>query len=227
LHRSGRADEALPLLEYNLAEREAQLGPSAPALAKPLGNLAGALSDLHRDGEALALLNRAVALREAQYGADDPRVATPLVNVGTVLVALGRPAEAIPVLRRARDLFESRPGSGLLDGGYARIQIAEALNPLGRHAEALAELAPVERLPPDNYATLAAAVLIARGTALIGLGKPSAAVKVFERAAELPDRPRMSPQVWQRIVDGLAQARRGGGRGASSAAAGRRSPLAP
>jgi tetratricopeptide (TPR) repeat protein len=221
LHRSGRAREALPLLQHNLAEREAQLGASAPALAGPLGNLAGVLSELHRDGEALALLNRAVALREAAYGAGDPRVAVPLVNVGTVLVAMGRQAEAIPVLRRARDLFESGRGAGPLNGGSARIQVAEVLSSLGRHAEALAELAPIERLSPEHYATLAAEVLVARGTALLGLGKPSAAAQVFERAAKLPERERMSPQILQRIADGLAQARRGDGRVAGDAAAAR------
>jgi tetratricopeptide (TPR) repeat protein len=134
-----------------------------------------------------------------------------------VLVALGRQAEAIPVLRRARDLFDSGPGAGPLNGGYARIEIAEALSPLGRHVEALAELAPVERLPPDQYATLAAAELTARGTALLGLGKRSAAAQAFERAAALPDRERMTPQVRQRIADGLAQARRGGGPAAARA----------
>jgi hypothetical protein len=108
LHRSGRAREVLPPLERSLAEREAQLGSSAPALAKRSGTSRGALSDLHRDGAALTLLNRAVALREAQYGADDPRVATPLVNVGTVLVALARCARRTPQRRGdARLTFET------------------------------------------------------------------------------------------------------------------------
>jgi len=211
LHRLGRAGEALPLLQGNLAAREALLGASSPALAGPLGNLAGALSDLHRDGEALALLERAVALREAAYGAQDERLAVPLVNVGTVLVALGRQTDAIAVLRRARDLFEASDGSGPLNGGYARVQIAGALSQLRRHEDALAELAPIERLPSAHYALIAAQALIARGTVLIDLGRASAAERVFARAAELPDRDRMSPELRRQIADGLAQARRSRG----------------
>jgi eukaryotic-like serine/threonine-protein kinase len=211
LHRSGRPAEALPLLEHCLSAREALVGPSSPALAGPLGNLAGALSELHRQGEALSLLERAVAIREAAYGANDQRVAIPLVNVGTVLVAMGRQAEAIPVLRRARDLFLTGPGAGPLDSGYARVQLAEALSQLGRHDEALVELDPLERLPPDQYARLAASALVARGTALIGLGDASAAEKVFERAADLPDDERISPEIRRQIADGLARARRSAG----------------
>ena len=208
LLKLGRPVEALPLLEANLAARQALLGASSTALAGPLGNLAGALSDLHRDGEALALLERAVALREAAYGTNDPRLAVPIVNVGTVLVAMGRHAEAIPVLRRARDLFEASSGADPLNGGYARIRIADALSRLGHHDQALAELVPIERLPPAHYAMIAAVALIEQGNVLIAMGRSGAAAQVFERAANLPDHETMAPEIRQQIADGLAQARR-------------------
>jgi len=220
LQRSGRAREALPLLERQVTLREAVLGPSSPALAGPLGNLAGALTDLHREPEALVLLQRAVALREAAYGSSDPRLAKPLMNLGTVLVAMGRQAAAIPVLRRARDLFESSRGTGQLNGGYARIELADALAQLGRNDEALAELALVDSLPPDQYALLAQSASLARGTALLGLGRLSAAQRAFEQAAELSAREPTPPEVQRRVTEGLARARAGGGRAAAAQRAG-------
>ena len=208
LHRGGRPSEALPLLQSNLASREALLGANALALAGPLGNLAGALSALHRDDEALVLLQRAVALREAAYGADDPRVAVPLVNLGTVLLEMRRLTDALPVLRRARDMFELDGGVGALNGAQARLQIAEALSQLGRYDEAIAELAPVDHLPSEQYALIAAASLVARGRALLALGKRAAAEQMFERAAKLRDDGHKSPELRQQIADGLARTRR-------------------
>ena len=208
LHRGGRPSEALPLLERNLASREALLGKSSPALARSLGNLAGALNALHRDDEALVLLQRAVALREAAYGADDLRVAVPLVNLGTVLVELRRLTAALPVLGRARDMFEASGGVGALNGGQARLQIADALSQLGRHDEAIAELAPVDQLPSEQYAVIAAASLVARGRAHLALGQLAAAEQMFARAATLPDDDHKSPELRQQIADGLARAHR-------------------
>ncbi|MFV2128232.1 tetratricopeptide repeat protein, partial [Micromonospora sp. LOL_013] len=67
---SGRAAEAIPLLQRALAITESALGPSHPDTAIRLGNLAATYHDVGNAQEATTLLRRAVTIAEAALGPD-------------------------------------------------------------------------------------------------------------------------------------------------------------
>ncbi|HEV7556312.1 MAG TPA: serine/threonine-protein kinase [Kofleriaceae bacterium] len=210
-----RPGEALPIFERTLHAREALVGTTSVSLAGSLNNLGTALADLQRTDDALATFRRSIALREAAYGPHDERVARPLVNLGTLLAEHGHVAEALERLRRARDIFESLGGSGLIDGGFARLQIADVLMRQHRNTEAVAELEPLDTLPPPQHAILAGDILLARGTLFVELGKPEQAIPLLEAAAKLPDNDRLTHAVRQQISEMLDRARRAARRAGS------------
>jgi len=205
-----RPGEALSIFERTLHAREALVGTTSVSLAGSLNNLGTALADLQRTDEALAMFRRSIALREAAYGPRDERVARPLINLGTLLAEHGYISEALERLRRARDIFESLGGSGQMDGGLARLQIVDVLMRQHRDAEAVAELAPLDALPPPQHAILAGDILLAQGTLFVALGKPERAIPLLEAAAQLPDNDRLTQTVRRQIAEVLERARRAG-----------------
>jgi tetratricopeptide (TPR) repeat protein len=90
----GKFPEALRAFQRALAIAEKALRPDDPDVARPLGNLAMALSDNGRPAEALAQNQRALDIFRKAYGPGHPEVALHLSNRGEILNALGRWAEA-------------------------------------------------------------------------------------------------------------------------------------
>jgi tetratricopeptide (TPR) repeat protein len=102
-HVQGRYPEAIAAYQRARILAEGALKPDDPDVARPLGNLAMALSAAGRPAEALAYNQRAVDILRKAFGAGHPEVAMHMSNRGEILNALGRFDEA-------RDLFTSALG---------------------------------------------------------------------------------------------------------------------
>ncbi|HEY7300750.1 MAG TPA: tetratricopeptide repeat protein [Xanthobacteraceae bacterium] len=138
-----------------------------PDSAQALGNLAMALSALHRDEEALSLLDRARAL--------DSNSSHTLNGRGSLLLRLNRAAEALADFDRALAIDPTNAGIALNRGN--------ALAQLNRLGEALAQYDAVLASQPQF-----AEAHYNRGKALFALGRAAEALTAFDRAlARRPD----------------------------------------
>jgi tetratricopeptide (TPR) repeat protein len=94
-HMQGRYPEALAAYQRALQVAEASLSPDDPDVARPLGNLAVALSAAGRPAEGLGYNTRAGAILRRALGPGHPEVVMQAMsNRGEILNALGRYAEA-------------------------------------------------------------------------------------------------------------------------------------
>ncbi len=93
-HVQGRFPEAVAAYERARAVAEASLRPDDPDVARPLANLAMALSQAGRPAEGLGYNQRAVDILRKALGAGHPEVEMHLSNRGEILNALGRYEEA-------------------------------------------------------------------------------------------------------------------------------------
>jgi tetratricopeptide (TPR) repeat protein len=93
----GRAADAIPLFEQNLAGQERLLGPDHPDTLKARNTLAVAYHAAGRTAEAIPLVQQTLAARERLLGADHPSTLASRNNLASAYRATGRPAEAIPL----------------------------------------------------------------------------------------------------------------------------------
>jgi tetratricopeptide (TPR) repeat protein len=93
-HTQGKYPEALAAYHRALELAERALPAGDPDIARPLGNLAMALSESGRPAEALDPNQRAIDIFRQAFGAAHPEVATHMSNRGEILNALGRWREA-------------------------------------------------------------------------------------------------------------------------------------
>jgi tetratricopeptide (TPR) repeat protein len=89
------------LFRQALAVRRKALGPTHPALAVALNNLAYSLREERKYEEAVAALEEALALSVRAKGDDGPVVATYQTNLARVHLAKGDAATAEPLFRRS------------------------------------------------------------------------------------------------------------------------------
>ena len=93
-HVQGRYPEAIAAYQRARALAEASLPPDDADVARPMGNLAMALSEAGRPAEALVYNQRAVDILRKALGPGHPEVAMHMSNRGEILNALGRYEEA-------------------------------------------------------------------------------------------------------------------------------------
>ena len=93
-HIQGRYPEAIAAYQRARAIAEASLRADDPDVARPIGNLAMALSEAGRPAEGLAFNQRAVDILRKALGAGHPEVVMHMSNRGEILNALGRYDEA-------------------------------------------------------------------------------------------------------------------------------------
>src|SRR5207344_2596173 len=93
-HVQGRFPEAVAAYQRARAVAEASLRPDDPDVARPLANLALALSQAGRPAEGLGYNQRGVEILRKALGAGHPEVEMQLSNRGEILNALGRYEEA-------------------------------------------------------------------------------------------------------------------------------------
>ena len=141
-HVQGRYPEAIAAYQRAHALAEASLRPDDPDVARPLGNLALALSEAGRPGEALDYNQRAVAILKKTLGTGHPEVAMHISNRGEILNALGRYDEARALFNSALAVWnkELAPDHSYFGDSYNGI----GRSYLGQDAPESA-LAPLER----------------------------------------------------------------------------------
>jgi eukaryotic-like serine/threonine-protein kinase len=141
-HIQGRYPEAIAAYQRARAMAEASLRPDDPDVARPLGNLAMALSEAGRPAEALGYNQRAVDILRKALGAGHPEVAMHISNRGEILNALGRYDEARALFNSALAVWnkELPPEHSNFGDSYSGI----GQSYLGQDAPEPA-LAPLER----------------------------------------------------------------------------------
>ena len=141
-HIQGRYPEAIAAYQRARAIGEASLPPDDPDTARPIGNLAMALSEAGRPGEALGYNQRAVDILRKALGAGHPEVAMHVSNRGEILNALGRYDEARALFNAAIAVWKKELPA---DHPY----YGDSLNGIGRgyleQGAPESALAPLER----------------------------------------------------------------------------------
>ena len=94
---TGRAAEAIPLLEQTLAGRERLLGPDHPDTMSSRNNLARAYREAGRITDAIPLVQQTLAARQRLLGPDHPSTLASRNNLASAYRATGHPAKAIPL----------------------------------------------------------------------------------------------------------------------------------
>jgi tetratricopeptide (TPR) repeat protein len=94
---TGRAAEAIPLLEQSLAGRERLLGPEHADTVRSRNNLARAYREAGQITDAIPLVQQTLAARERILGPDHPSTLASRNNLASAYRATGHPAEAIPL----------------------------------------------------------------------------------------------------------------------------------
>ncbi len=206
VQRLHRGAEAVALFEQIYPVKEALFGKGSPALATVLNNYAGALREAGRLEDALEMVRRAAALREQAYGPADPRVGKQVMNVGVTLSSLHREDEALQWLRRARDVLDAAGPDRAVDAALARLHMAQVLVTLRRPEEALRELEPVFKLAPAQLASFSGGPRIARGRALLALGRSRAAAADFSAVLAMAPVEELSPELRADAQRGLDEA---------------------
>ena len=95
------SQERLTQLQARVAELEQSAGPTDPALATALNDLAVFYFTQADYAAAEPLLRRTLAIREAALGADAPQTAQAINNLAQVLQERGNYVEAEPLLERS------------------------------------------------------------------------------------------------------------------------------
>jgi tetratricopeptide (TPR) repeat protein len=106
---TGRAAEALPLLERALAASRALRPPDHPEIGMVQGALATALLEEGRPAEALKTFEQAEAQLGKRWPAEHPQHARTLGGIGRALLELGRDAQAVAPLERAVAIAGATP----------------------------------------------------------------------------------------------------------------------
>jgi hypothetical protein len=136
LSDQAREQDAEPLLRRALQVRESWSGPSSPAVAEVLNNLAELFRATNRMLEAEPLYRRAIAIDERSLGPSDGKVAANLNNLALVLQATHRMAAAEPLFRRALAIDEQAFGPGDYELASDLNNLALLLKETSRMAEA-------------------------------------------------------------------------------------------
>jgi tetratricopeptide (TPR) repeat protein len=156
---AGRAAEAIPLHQQNLAVRERVLGADDPETLTSRNNLAAAYVAVGRAALAIPLHEQTLAGRERVLGLDHPDTLGSRNNLAATYQAAGRAAEAIPLHEQTLAAFERVLGPDQPGTVASRNNLAVAYGAAGRVAEAIPlleqTLAAMERmLGPDHPDTL-------------------------------------------------------------------------
>ena len=189
---AGRVDEAVPLFERTLADRERVLGADHPRTLASRGNLAVAYLSAGRLDEAVPLFERTLADRERVLGADHPDTLASRGNLAVAYWSAGRLKEAIGLFERTLADRERVLGPDHPDTLASRGNLAFAYQDAGRLKEAIGlferTLADRERvLGPDHPHTLTSRGNLAG--AYKSAGRLEQAIGLFERT--LADRERV------------------------------------
>ena len=132
----GLYQDAEPLMDSALREREKVLGPDHPDVAESVHDLAFLYWLQGRYAEAEPLFKRALAVRERALGPDHPGTASTLHDLAYVCWLQGRSAEAEPLFKRALEVRERILGPDHHDVGTSANDLANLYLYDGKYDEA-------------------------------------------------------------------------------------------
>ncbi|HXJ59892.1 MAG TPA: serine/threonine-protein kinase [Verrucomicrobiae bacterium] len=135
--KSGRVQQAVPLLEEVLATRRRQLGPEDPLTLLSMNNLATAYGGAGRKEEALKLHEETLRIRKITLGIAHPYTLSSMASLGSTYRSLGRLPEAVTTLTEALELHKVHLGQEHPYTADCTVQLAKALRDSGRTNEAL------------------------------------------------------------------------------------------
>jgi CHAT domain-containing protein/Tfp pilus assembly protein PilF len=133
---AGRAADALPLAQRELAIFEQALGPDDPNVATALSHLALVYDHLGRNDDAISLEERALAIIKQRFGPDHPAVAMELYSLASHYDDKGRSAEAEALYKQALAIRERALGPEHPDVALSLHGLAEDYRAMGRYGEA-------------------------------------------------------------------------------------------
>ena len=133
------SQERLTQLQARVAELEQSAGPTDPAVATALNDLAVFYFTQADYAAAEPLLRRTLAIREAAFGAETPQTAQAINNLAQVLQERGNYVEAEPLLERSLKIYETLRGPDHPDVATALNNLAGLYRLMGnaRRAEPL------------------------------------------------------------------------------------------
>jgi tetratricopeptide (TPR) repeat protein len=183
--RAGRLDDAIPLYERALTEREWALGADHHDTIAARGHVGRVYLAAGRIDDALTALQRALADHERVLGADHADTLTARGNLAYAYRTAGRLKDAIPLYRRTLEGRERIQGPDHPDTLTARGNLASAYHTARRLKEAIQlyerDLADRERVQgADHPDTLAARGNLA--SAYHSVGRLADAIPLYERA---------------------------------------------
>lgn len=136
--RTGRLDEAEPLLRRALAIKEAILGESDVSVCRTLHQLALCLRNMQLNKEADSLSLRALDVEGAKFGKNNAQVALRLHDISEYFVGeLWCRDEAEVLLRRTLAMEEEVFGKGNEQSGYILYHLGVSIIGTPRHDEAV------------------------------------------------------------------------------------------
>ena len=152
---AGRLEQAVPLFERNLTDRERVLGPDHTRTLASRGNLASAYWSADRLSEAVPLFERTLTDRECVLGPDHPHTLASRGNLAAAYPAAGRLSEAASLFGQTLGDCERVLGPDHLDTLSLRNNLAGAYQAAGRPDQAVPlfeqALADRERLRGPNH----------------------------------------------------------------------------
>jgi len=156
---AGRVDEAIGMLQVNIADHERVLGPDHPDTLRSRTDLAAAYRGAGRVDEAIDMHQRTLADHERVLGPDHPGTLNSRHNLASTYLDAGRVDEAIDMHQRTLADHERVLGPNHLGTLSSRSNLAVAYLDAGRVDEAIGmlqvNLADCERvLGPDHPGTL-------------------------------------------------------------------------
>jgi tetratricopeptide (TPR) repeat protein len=189
---AGRLDEAITVLQSQLAEREAKVGPRHPAALAVRGNLAHAYLTAGRTKNAIQIYERTLADQERLLGPQHPDTLAGRASLAAAYQAAGRARDAIRLLERTLADREATQGPDHPDTINTRANLAYAYRSAGRARDAVPvyerTLADRERVQgPGHPDTLTARANLAY--AYQAANRMKDAVPAYERT--LADRERV------------------------------------
>lgn len=168
-HRLGRNEEAVPMFREAI-ETYRRRGPLTMDVVPPMGNLAGALSDLQRFDEAATVSKECYELAIHLAGEKSQDSLIPMNNYAVNLRKAGKVDEAIAILRRVVQI--SAPDGGVYPAGHFqhdmfRLSLASALIGNKQEQEGLPLLLDAHRALKDkvgekHYGTIRAAAALVK-----------------------------------------------------------------
>jgi tetratricopeptide (TPR) repeat protein len=182
---AGRQQDAMRLIERNLAERERRHGPDDPQTIRTRRSLALACLSAGKNKDAMTHGTRALAGAERVLGADHPDTLDAMTALASAQHAARRLKDAIALYERALASLERVRGADAPETIGVRGNLASAYHSAGRLATALEfyerTRADCQRvLGPDHPDTLAARTNLAH--AHYAMGRVSEATAMLRSA---------------------------------------------